>query len=233
MTIIPYCKSCGVLHEELPNFCSECGTDLRQQLVSDSSTVTPVPEGIGSLFDPLHEFYVLKERYWDWGSGPIMDYHGNVLGHMNRRFLSLRRLIEFKELDGSMSAVINAKIIAVRPTYELKAITPNGAEVPIGRIQKTLLSFFRPHLWMEDEFGQRIFDAQGNFMGFQFEIIDSKTGQLAAHVDKLDKWRDIFLGGLFDYSDTYAVQIFSPTYDRRQVLGLILAIDNILHDQNN
>ncbi len=220
-----------MFHEILPSFCSECGKDLRQLRTTAPHEEKPVPINAGSLFDPLLEYYVLKEKYWDWGSGPIYDWHGNTLGRMNRRFLSLRRLIEFIELDGSMSAVINAKLVSFRPTYELKAITPEGAEIPLGRIQKTLLSFFRPHLWMEDEFGQRIFDAQGNFMGFRFDIIDSATGHLAAHVDKLDKWRDVFLGGLFDFSDTYAVQIFNPKYDRRQILGLVLAIDNIVHDR--
>jgi len=39
------------------------------------------------------------------------------------------------------------------------------------------------------------------------------------------------LGGMFDFSDTYAVQILDPEYDRRLLLGFVIAIDNSVHDK--
>ena len=56
---------------------------------------------------------------------------------------------------------------------------------------------------------------------------------LSAEIRKADRWRDVFLGGIADFSDTYAVKILDPTLDRRTALGFVIAIDNILHDQKN
>ena len=51
-----------------------------------------------------------------------------------------------------------------------------------------------------------------------------------AEIEKADKWRDIFLGGVFDFSDTYALKIHDNETDRRILVGFVLSIDNVLHD---
>ncbi|GAH49993.1 MAG: hypothetical protein CEE42_15895 [Promethearchaeota archaeon Loki_b31] len=68
-------------------------------------------------------------------------------------------------------------------------------------------------------------------MGFSFKVYDVTTGNVVAEIEKADKWRDIFLGGMFDFKDTYALKILDNKTDRRILLGFVLSIDNVLHDR--
>ena len=67
-------------------------------------------------------------------------------------------------------------------------------------------------------------------MGFSFRVTDM-SGKLIAEIEKADRWRDIFLGGLLDFKDTYALRIHDNEVDRRILLGFVLSIDNVLHDK--
>ena len=67
-------------------------------------------------------------------------------------------------------------------------------------------------------------------MGWSFKIYETATKKLVAEIEKADRWRDVFLGGMFDYSDTYALKILDNVTDRRILLGFVLSIDNVLHD---
>ena len=239
---MPYCRQCGFEIKPGQRFCGQCGAHIHldapetlkvsPQAVEAIHPVSLDTERIGvpspgSLFDPAREYYFLREKYWDWGSGPIYDRTGKEIGHMRRRVLSLRKLIEFKEADNqTIVATINQKLVAIRPTYDIK----DASETLHGRVKKKLTSVFRPFLWLEDTHGNKILKAQGNFMGFNFTIQDVK-GNLVAEVEKADKWRDFFLGGIFDFQDSYGVHIIDPSVDRLHIIGLTVAIDNICHDK--
>jgi uncharacterized protein YxjI len=83
---------------------------------------------------------------------------------------------------------------------------------------------------MEGTLGNKILEAQGNFLGFSFLVQDMK-GNVIAEIDKLDKWKDIFLGGgIFDFENMYAIVIHDPTIDRRLILPLAIAIDEVVHE---
>ena len=145
---------------------------------------------------------------------------------MKRIILSIRRRVELQEIDGTVSATIHAKIISARGAQDLKDAQGNL----IARIKKKILSFFRPKFFLEDPNGIRYFEAQGKFMGFSFRVTDM-SGKLIAEIEKADRWRDIFLGGLLDFKDTYALRIHDNEVDRRILLGFVLSIDNVLHDK--
>jgi len=68
-------------------------------------------------------------------------------------------------------------------------------------------------------------------MGWSYKVTDM-SGKLIAEIEKADRWRDIFLGGLLDFKDTYALRILDNETDRRILLGFVLSIDNVLHDYN-
>ncbi|MHA1732210.1 MAG: LURP-one-related family protein [Promethearchaeota archaeon] len=180
----------------------------------------------GGLFDQSREFYVLHEKFWDWGSGDILDQRGNLVGLMRRKWFSLRGLIELQEVDGTTRCAIHRKILAIRQTFDLK----DGEENLLGRFKRALLAVFRPKIYMEDASGVQVLEARGNFMRWDFEIRDAGTGRVVAQIHKLDRWRDVFLGGIFDFSDQYAVHVTDPGVDRRLVLGFAIAIDNSMHD---
>ncbi len=232
------CANCGAEIKDLSqNFCEKCGSSIpasvRQGKTQSKVTEIPyVPESDmenydqqGSLFDINRNYYILKEKYWDWGSGEILDENNLVIGKMRRVILSIRRRVELLEVDGTLSATIHSKIVSARGAQDLK--DPQGNM--IARIKKKILSVFRPKFFLEDPQGNRWYEAQGKFMGWSYKVTDM-SGKLIAEIEKADKWRDVFLGGLLDFKDTYALRILDNETDRRILLGFILSIDNVLHD---
>lgn len=181
-----------------------------------------------SIQDYQVDYYVLKENWWNWGSGEIYDQKGRVIGHMHRRILSLRAFTEVTNTNGQRFFSIERKLISLRPSYMIKDEHGNV----LARTNKKLLTLFRPKLWLEDSRGKRLLEAQGNFLGKDFHIKDTH-GQPIAQVGKSDFFRDLFLGGsLFDFTDTYAIKVFKVEYDPRFLLGFVVAIDNSVHDEN-
>lgn len=227
-----FCPKCGDPLEAGQKFCEKCGAKIAEYEQGGSEGVSigsqqaaAQSQAQGGLFDPSRSAYVLKEKYWDWGSGPILDEQGNEIGKMQRKIFSIRQKIEFVELDGSISASIHKKIISIKPTYDLK----DAEENQLARLKKTFWSFIRPKFYLENPQGEKIMIAQGKFMGFNFTVTDPE-GNLIGTIKKADRWKDVFLGGIFDMKDTYALKIEDPNVDRRLLLGFVIAIDNTLHD---
>jgi len=234
---MPYCNNCGAEIKDLSqNFCEKCGSPIPASVrqggtapIPTTPAVSRVPSSSqpGGLFDINRNYYILKEKYWDWGSGEILDEHNQIIGRMKRVILSIRRRVELQEIDGSIAATIHAKIVSARGAQDLK--DPQGNL--IARIKKKILSLFRPVFYLEDPQGNQWFRAQGKFMGFSFKVYDVTTGNVIAEIEKADRWRDIFLGGLLDFKDTYALRILDNVTDRRILVGFVLSIDNVLHDR--
>jgi len=178
------------------------------------------------LLSPVVNYFVLKEKWWDWGSGDIYNEKGTAIGKMHRKVISLRALTEVTETDGTLVFTVNKKLVSIRASYMLKDVHGNM----LGRTNRKIFTLFRPKLWLEDEDGKKLLEAQGNFLGRDFKIKDSK-GNLKAKVGKSDFFKDLVFGGVFDYSDTYAVQILDSEYDKRLLLGFVIAIDNSVHDK--
>ncbi len=234
-----YCPKCGASFVPNQRFCQKCGMSLEEEQESyvettgatTSSQYKAEPQVYSTeyhgLFDPRHEYYVLQEKYWRLGSGDILDERGRIIGKMNRKIFSLRSKIELVELNGFVSSHIQKRFISFAPEFELK----DHQDRTICKIRKKVWAFLRPKFYLESTQGVREFMAQGSFMGYEFDVFSaSETGAAVAHVRKTEVWRSIFAGGLFSYNDTYAVHILDPNVDRRKILGLVLAIDNALHD---
>lgn len=180
----------------------------------------------GNLLNPDRDYYLIKEKLWDWGGGDIYDEHGAAIGRMKRKLISLRAEITIEEIDGAPVLTINRKIASVRPSYDIK----DNAGNLLGRTKRKLLAIIRPKIWVENAMGDESLVGQGSFAGWDFEIKDLH-GRKIAEVSKADRWRDVFLGGVFDYSDTYALHIIDRSYDKRILLGFVIAIDNSVHDK--
>ena len=232
-----HCPNCGdsIRHHD-QQYCEKCGSKLP---VSSETSVNKTPavpvaqaqpttETSGGLFDINRNYYVLKEKYWDWGSGDIFDENGNIIGRMRREIFSIRKRIELLETNGIIAATIHEKIITARGAQDLK--DPQGNL--IARIKKKILTFLHPKFFLEDPLGNRWYEAVGNFFGFSFTVSDCTTGKTVAEIEKADRWRDMFLGGLFDFQDTYALRILDNETDRRILVGFVLSIDNVMHDQH-
>jgi uncharacterized protein YxjI len=178
------------------------------------------------LLSPELNYYILKEKWWDWGSGDIFNQHGASVGKMHRRVISLRALTEVSEVNGIQVFTVNKKLVSIRPSYMIKDVEGRL----LGRTNRKILTIFRPKLWLEDSEGRKLLEAKGNFLGKNFEVKDM-DGKLKAKIGKSDFFKDLVLGGLFDFSDTYAIKILDSSYDKRLLLGFVIAIDNSVHDK--
>ena len=190
----------------------------------DIATVNAVVD-IG-LLSPELNYYILKEKWWDWGSGDIFNQDGKAVGKMHRRVISMRALVEVSDIDGSQVFTINKKLVSMRPSYMIK----DAKGHLLGRTNRKILTLFRPKLWLEDNEGQKLLEAKGNFLGKSFDVKDV-DGELKAKIGKSDFFKDLVLGGLFDFSDTYSIKVLDPNYDKRLLLGFVIAIDNSVHDK--
>ena len=229
------CPDCGAeIKKSSQKFCEQCGAEI--PLIAETAEKTasiPTTQAQqkpysrpGGLFDINRIYYVLKEKYWDWGSGDILDDKGQIIGKMHRKIFSIRKRIELREIDGTVSATIHEKIITARGAQTLKDSEGNM----IARIKKKILTLFKPKFFLEDPDGNRWYEAEGKFMGFSFKVRDLSTGNIIAEIEKADRWRDVFLGGMFDFKDTYALRILDKETDRRILLGFVISIDNVMHD---
>ncbi|MHA1409834.1 MAG: LURP-one-related family protein [Candidatus Odinarchaeia archaeon] len=226
-----FCPSCGKQVPSSYKFCPNCGIEIpyfkgAAETQTAASHETKQPSC--GLLDCSNNYYLLNEKIWDWGSGDIYDENGRVIGLMQRIFLSLRADIELKEADGRTVGKVRRKLIAIRPVYDIF----NANMELVGRIKKTLTSFIRPALWFEDANGKKYLKAQGNFMKWTFNLFNLK-GKKVAEVRKADKWRDLFLDGIFDYSDKYALRIYDSSVDRLSLLAFVIAVDNMFHDESH
>ncbi len=228
------CPNCGDKTDPGQKFCEKCGAELRSvkkapeegEKISLTSPPSQKPsDGVG-LFDISRNYYIIKEKMWDMGYGDIMDEEGKLIGKMHRILLIIRRRVELQELDGTVAATIHSKIVSARGAQDLK--TSEGEL--IARIKKKILTFFKNKFYLEDPMGTRWFEAIGNFFGWSFKIYDLTTGKLVAEIEKADRWRDVFLGGIFDFADNYALRILDNETDRRILVGFVLSIDNVMHD---
>jgi uncharacterized protein YxjI len=243
-----YCPECGDPSPIGQKFCEKCGTALPQpenfgnsldnsrsksiniSPPSQTASQAPIYQEGGGLFNPSRMNYVVKEEFWDWGSGPIYDAHGTQIGKMKRKVFSIRERIEFREMNNQLVGSIHRKILSWKPTY----ILLNPQEQEIARLEKKLFTMFHPKFFLKDPQGNILLTAIGKFAGFDFKIyrgMNEDTQNLVAEIHKANRWRDIFFNGMWDYKDTYGVQIKDRTVDRRHVLGFVIAIDNVMHDQ--
>jgi len=219
------------IKDKSQKFCEECGSELIKRLDGNEAktvTTTPEPEQLkgSGLFDINRSFYLIKEKVWDMGFGDIMDEKGKLIGKMNRIIFSIRRRVELQEVDGTVVATIQSKILSARGAQDLKDPAGNM----IARIKRKIMTFFKHKFYLESPDGTRWYEAIGNFMGWSFKVYEVATNKLIAEIEKADRWRDVFLGGMFDFADTYALKILDNETDRKILVGFVLSIDNVLHD---
>ncbi|MBD3405626.1 MAG: hypothetical protein GF411_05790 [Candidatus Lokiarchaeota archaeon] len=179
-----------------------------------------------SLLDPTISFYVMHEKSWKFGGGEIYDQHGNKVGSMKRKLLSMRAEIQLYDPDDTLLCTINKKLLSARPIYDVKL--PD--DTLIGRAKKPLISF-RGSIDMYDADDQQIYKAQGGVTKWNFRITDPEDKKkVYAEIKKADKWRDVFAKG-FSLKDRYVIHIEDMDADRLMLLAYAVIIDNVYHDK--
>jgi uncharacterized protein YxjI len=179
-----------------------------------------------SLLDPSIEYYVLHEKAWKFGGGEIYNPQGEIIGRMKRKLISMRAEIQLQNPDESIVAIINKKLAAARPIYDVK----DSAGNLIGRGKKPLIAL-RGSVDMYDPDDKMVLKAQGGVMKWNFRITDpDDKKRVYAEIKKGDKWRDVFAKS-FSFKDRYVIRIVDPSAPRLMLLAYAIIIDNVYHDK--
>ena len=103
-----------------------------------------------SLLDSSIEYYLLKEKGWDLGSGKIFDSDGNVIGKMNRRLRNIRGLTKLTEANGTGILKIQRKFLSPRITYDIFESHEDDSKhgKQFARCYRAFTSIIRPKMWL-------------------------------------------------------------------------------------
>ena len=146
---------------------------------------------------------IFKQRFMTWlDSYDIYDEAGNTVYTVESE-MAWTKLMHVRGANGGYLASVRQKFWTFRSTFEIY-IGPDFA----GKIRRTG-PVFLPHY----DIDFRGWQADGDFLGFDYTISDS-AGRLVATVSK----------ELFKLTDTYIIDVVNPD-DSLYALLLVLSID--------
>ena len=146
---------------------------------------------------------IFKQRFMTWlDSYDICDEAGNTVYTVEGE-MSWTKLLHVRGANGGYLASVRRKGWTWRPVFEIYV-----GPAYVGQIRRTG-SFGHPHY----EIDFRGWNADGDFMGFDYAISD-RAGNVVAVVSK----------ELFKLTDTYIIDVADPD-DSLYALLLVLSID--------
>ena len=145
-----------------------------------------------------------KQRFFSWfDSYDIYDDEGNTLYTVKGQ-LSWGHKLNIYDADGYFLGTVKQRVFTFTPTFERYV----GNDL-IGSIRREFFSIFHP-VYHIDFNG---WEAEGNFMGWDYSI-KNPDGSIAATVSK----------DLFHWTDHYVIDVRDPN-DALCALMFVLAID--------
>jgi uncharacterized protein YxjI len=120
----------------------------------------------------------------------IRDDQDNDVFAVNGKMLSLHDRLIFEDMHGNELAVVQKKLLAWGPTYEIYHAGQLKAVV-----KESLFTFFGHRFTVDDEKGPADLEAKGNFTNHQYTF--TRGGRPVAEVS--ESW--------FTIADTYGVDI--------------------------
>lgn len=146
---------------------------------------------------------LFKQRFFSWfDSYDIYDEQGNTVYQVEGE-LSWGHCLHIKDVLGTQVGTVKEKVFQLLPRFE---IFENGRY--IGCISKEF-HLFRPVYHIEYN-GWRV---EGNFLEWDYTILDSQGGRVAVISKELLNW-----------TDTYALDVVKEE-DTLHVLMFVLAVD--------
>ena len=156
--------------------------------------------------------YVMKEKILAWGDDfVIRDESGNDVFYVDGKIFSFGDKLSFRDVRSKQElAVIDQKLLAIGPTYE---IYRDGRRAAV--VKKKLFTLFRNRFTV-DVPGPDDLEAQGDFINKDYTF--SRGGREVAQVSK--KW--------FRMTDTYGIDV-ADGEDDVLVLASAVVIDLVCH----
>lgn len=155
--------------------------------------------------------YVMRQKLFAWGDDfMIQDSEGNDRFYVDGKALTLRETLTFQDLQGNELALIQQRLLAWGPTYEIRSRGQLRAVV-----KKALLTLFECKFYV-DVPGPDDLEARGNFLDHEYTFV--RGGQPVASVSK--SW--------LSWTDTYGVEV-ADGEDDILILAATVVIDLACH----
>ncbi|MBR4887931.1 MAG: LURP-one-related family protein [Clostridia bacterium] len=146
---------------------------------------------------------LFKQRFFSWfDSYDIYDEAGNTLFTVEGKFAWGHKL-HILDNTGEHIGTVQQQVFTLLPKFDLYE-----GDRQVGVITKEF-SFLRPRYTLDC----RGWDIEGDWMGWDYQIVDS-TGTPVAYAGKQ----------LFNWTDTYVIDVAFPS-DALHALMVVLAID--------
>ena len=156
--------------------------------------------------------YLMKEKILAWGDDfTIRDESGREVFYVDGRIFSFGDKLSFRDVRSKQElAIIDQKLLAIGPTYE---IFRGGKRAAV--VKKKLFTLFR-NKFSVDVPGPDDLEAKGDFINKDYTF--TRKGRQVAEVSK--KW--------FRLTDTYGIDI-APGEDDVLILASAVVIDLCVH----
>lgn len=215
------CPKCGAEIKTLTqNFCETCGSELPSSSEKQIQTQPEIVQTkILNLFDINQNYFILKDDdYWKTGSGYIYNAYDQIIGIVDGR---RKNRIDLQEADGTIVATIQFK----GSMKGASALNDQDGNI-IAKLKKKKITTFDSIYFLEDPSGTRWYEATGEFISFQFQIVDLSINKVVAECDKTKKWKNI-LPGKFNDDNDYSLTILDNETDRRILLLFLIGVRQI------
>ncbi len=159
--------------------------------------------------------YVMKKKLFSIGSDfTIRDAAGNDVFFVDGKVFTLRDQLIFQDMNGNELAVVQKKLLAWGPTYE---IYHGGVLKAV--VKESLFTLLGHRFTVDDEHGPADLEARGNFTDHQYTF--TRGGQDVAQVS--ESW--------FTIADTYGVDV-APGQDDVLILACTVVIERCQEEAN-
>lgn len=155
--------------------------------------------------------YVMRQKLFSWGDDFIIrDGDGNDLFYVDGKALTIRETLAFQDMQGNELALIQQKLLAWGPTYEIYSRGQLRAVV-----KKAIMTLFECKFSV-DVPGPDDLEARGNFLDHEYTFM--RGGQPVATISKA--WLSL--------TDTYGVEVLDGE-DDILILAATVVIDLACH----
>ncbi|WP_406699202.1 LURP-one-related family protein [Singulisphaera sp. Ch08] len=155
--------------------------------------------------------YVMRQKLFSWGDDFIIrDSDGNDLFYVDGKAFTIRETLSFQDRDGNDLALIQQRLLAWGPTYEIHSQGQLRAVV-----KKAIMTLFECKFSI-DVPGPDDLEAKGDFLDHEYTF--SRGGQPVATVSKA--WLSL--------TDTYGVEVLDEE-DDILILAATVVIDLACH----
>lgn len=147
---------------------------------------------------------ILRQRIFSWlDSYDVYGEDNSVLFNIQGRF-ALGHYLEIYDTYGQYVGKVEQEIFHLMPQFNLYQ-----GESLTGKVKQEF-TFFKPSYTINDG----AWAVSGNWMGWDYEIIDHNTNMVVASISK----------DIFNFTDVYIIDVIDPQ-SALFVLMVILAID--------